>query len=100
MSSDDWLFQRAVDRVDVVDGLVVDYATAVCGRPALRRVERLDLAPGCLGTVTWSIDGGLVVEFRGVARGRHTLVVYDVGLLRSLRQRLRNRHLTVEHRSR
>ena len=96
----DRLFQRAVGRVAAIDGVVADYATSICGR------RRDDLSrghpptDGDLGSVTWSIDGDVVVEFTAAAGGRRRVAVHDVGLLRPLRQRLRNRHLVVEHRSR
>jgi hypothetical protein len=93
----DWVFQRAIRRVAVVDGVVADYAAAICGRPARRREARLDEADDRLGRVTWSIDDEVVVEFTAVAHGRHRVAVYDVGLLRPLRQSLRNRHLVVDH---
>ena len=95
----DWLFQRAVGRVAAIDGVVADYATSICGRPAQRRVTWPHADDGGLGTVTWSIDGDVVVVFTAVAGGRHRVAVYDVGLLRPLRRCLRNRHLLVEHRS-
>ena len=96
----DWLFRRALRRVAPVDGVVADYATSICGRPARRREVRPGEADGGLGSVTWSIDDEVVVEFTAVASGRHRVAVYDVGLLRPLRQCLRNRRLLVDHRSR
>ena len=103
MDGDDrrgWLFQQALRRVEPVDDVVAEYATAICGRPARRRDMPSDAADGGIGTVTWSIDGGVVVEFTAVASGRHRVAVYDVGLLRPVRQCLRSRHLIVGYESR
>ena len=97
---DDWLFERAVRRADVVDRLVADYAVSICGRPVRRSTVRSDQAEGVLGKVTWSIDDDVVLERTAVEKGRHEVAVHDVGLLRPLRQSLRNRHLLVAHRSR
>ena len=96
----DWLFQQAVRRVAQVDDVVAEYATAICGRPARRRDVRSAAPDGDIGTVTWSIDGEVVVEFTAVAAGRHRVAVYDVGLLRPVRQCLRSRHLIVGYESR
>jgi hypothetical protein len=94
---DDWLFERAVRRVDIVDEVVADYAVSIWGRPVRRRESRSDQVEGILGKVTWSIDDEVVVELTAVARGRHEVAVYDVGLLRSLRQSLRSRRVLVAH---
>ena len=66
----DWLFERAIRRVAPVDGVVAEYATSICGRPARRREVRPDGADDGLGTVTWSIDDEVVVEFTAMAAGR------------------------------
>ena len=96
----EWLFRRALRRVAAVDRVVADYATSICGRPARRRELRPDRADGDLGSVTWSIDHEVVVEFTAAAGGRDRVVVYDVGLLGPLRRCLRNRRLVVDHESR
>ena len=103
MDGDDrrgWLFQQALRRVEQVDDVVAEYATAICGRPARRRDVRSDSSDGGIGTVTWSIDGEVVVELTAVANGQHRVAVYDVGLLRPVRQCLRSRHLIVGYESR
>jgi hypothetical protein len=97
---DDWLFERAVRRADVVDRLVAEYAVSICGRPVRRSQARTDQPAGVLGKVTWTIDGDVVVQLTAVEKGRHEVVVYDVGLLHPLRTSLRSRHLRVSHRSR
>jgi hypothetical protein len=103
MGSDDrrgWLFQQALRRVAPVDDIVADYATSICGRPVRRRDVGPDADHGNIGTVTWTIDGDVVVEFTAVASGRDRVAVHDIGLLQSVRQRLRSRHLVVAYESR
>jgi hypothetical protein len=95
-----WVFQQALRRVDPVDDVVADYATSICGRPVRRREVAPDADHGDIGTVTWTIDGDVVVEFTAVAHGRDRVAVHDIGLLRPLRQRLRSRHLVVAYESR
>jgi hypothetical protein len=102
VTTDRWLFERAVDRVLVIDSIVADYATAICGRPARRR----DHPPGgAVGgdddpRVTWSIDGDELVTFRPSRRGPGVVTIHEIGLLEPLRKELRSRHLMVEYRSR
>jgi hypothetical protein len=98
-SGDEWLFQRAVRQADIVEGLVADYAASDLGRRC--RGVRCGWAPaeGLLGKVTWWIDNDVDVELAAVVSGPHEVAVYDVGLLRPLRQPLRTRHFLVAHRS-
>jgi len=97
---DRWLFARAVDRVRVVDSIVAEYATAICGRPARRRDHPPDESGVPDVGVTWSIDGDVLVTFSPSPRGRSVVAVHEIGLLEPLRTELRSRHLRVEYRSR
>ena len=103
--TDRWLFDRALDRVRVIDSIVAEYATSVCGRPARRRDHPPGRADeGGIDTddarVAWSIDGDVLVEFRPSPRGRGVVSIHEIGLLEPLRKQLRSRHLVVEYRTR
>ena len=95
LAADRWRWERAVDRVAVVDEVLADYATFV-GR-AYRRVEvpPLESAVGVTG-VTWSIDGDVLVEYLVEGAGGR-LLVHDVALLQPLRRVLRTRHVRIAH---
>ena len=99
-ATDRWLFERAVDRVRVVDSIVAEYASAICGRPARRRDHPPDGSDGQVVGVTWSIDGDVLVTFSPSPRGRSVVTVHEIGLLEPVRKELRSRHLRVEYRSR
>jgi hypothetical protein len=92
---DDWVFERAVARVEaVVDEVVADYATSYVGRAVQRRDV---LPPRPLPGITWSIDGDLVVEFVHRESGPDQLFVHEIALLDIVKRRLRTRHLQIEY---
>jgi hypothetical protein len=91
-ATSDWRFARAVARVQPVEGILAEYATAVCGLP-VRRTETHGAHPG----VTWSIDGTVMVELVAEASGPDRLLVHELSLLGPVRKALRTRHLRIEH---
>ena len=91
----DWHFDRAVARVEPVEGILAEYATAVCGLPVRRSERRDGERPG----VTWSIDGDVMVELVTSADGPDHLLVHELSLLGPLRKALRTRHLKLEYAS-
>jgi hypothetical protein len=93
--SRDWLFQRAVARVEApVEQIVADFATSCVGRPVQRRSSPSSRP---LSGIAWSIDGDLVVEFVHRASGPDELLVHEVALLCMLKRRFRSRHVRVAY---
>jgi hypothetical protein len=91
----EWLFQRAVARVEPgVEEIVADFATSYVGR-AVRRDDYRPPRP--LPGIAWSVDGDLVVEFVHRESAPDQLLVHDVALLRVLKRRFRTRHVHVVH---
>jgi hypothetical protein len=84
-----WAFDRAVRRVERLDGLLADYATNVVGLP----LRRADDPYG----VTWSIGGERMVRLEIVADGPDRLLVHELALLAPVRRALRTRHLTITY---
>ena len=84
----------------MIDSIVAEYATVICGRPARRRDHPPDGSDISDAVVTWSIDGDVLVTFRPSSRGRGVVSVHEIGLLQPLRKQLRSRHLRVEYRTR
>ena len=91
-----WLSERVLRRVAVVDAILADYATAICGRAVRRRELRPDGAAGPVAGVTWSIDGDVIVTFIPALR-RRRVAVHEIGVLQPIRKQLRSRHVVVEH---
>lgn len=91
----EWLFQRAVARVEPgVEEIVADFATSYVGRA----VQRHDfLPPRPRPGIAWSIDGDLVVEFVHRTSVPDQLLVHEVALLDVLKRRFRTRHVHVAH---
>jgi hypothetical protein len=87
-----WRFERAVRRVQPLEGILADYATQVCGLPVRRRE-----AHGAQAGVTWSIDGEPMVELVVEPDGPDRLLVHELSLLAPVRRTLRTRHLRIEY---
>jgi len=93
----EWRYRRAASRVSVIDGIVAEFATGICGRPVRRR-EVLPLqssveVPG----IKWSIDGHLAVQFIHEPSDPDRLVVYEIALLRSVKKAIRSRHVRITY---
>ena len=91
----EWLFQRAVARVEPgVEEIVADFATSYVGRA----VQRHDfLPPRPLPGMAWSIDRDLVVEFVHRESVPDQLLVHEFALLDVLKRRFRTRHVHVAY---
>ena len=91
----EWLFQRAVARVEPgVEEIVADFATSYVGRA----VQRHDvLPPRPLPGMAWSIDRDLVVEFVHRESVPDELLVHEFALLDVLKRRFRTRHVHVAY---
>jgi hypothetical protein len=93
-----WRFDRAIARLEPVDALLADYATAYCGRPVRRRdVGPMESAVELPG-VTWSIEGDVMVEFLHNDEGPGRLIVHEFALLAVIKKQLRSRHVSIEYR--
>lgn len=91
-----WRYRRAVARTAVIEELLADYATSICGRPVRRReVPPLTSAIELPGVV-WSIDGDVMVELLVVDGERPRVVVHEIALMKPIKRALRTRHLDVE----
>ena len=91
-----WRFRRAVARAAVIEDILADYATSICGRPVRRR-EVLPMTSAVeLPGVIWSLDGDVMVELLVVDGERPRVVVHEIALLKPIKQRLRTRHVRVE----
>ena len=92
-----WRFARAVERVAVVEAILADYATSYCGRP-LRRREIAPLESAVeVASVTWSIEGDVMVEYLHNDDGPGRLIVHEFALLAVIKKQLRSRHVTIEY---
>jgi hypothetical protein len=91
-----WRYRRAIARAAVVEQIVADYATSICGRPVRRReVPPLTSAVELPGVI-WSIDGDVMVELLVVDGERPRVVVHEIALVMPIKRALRTRHLGVE----
>lgn len=82
-------FRTAAGRVaPVVDAALAEFVMTYNLRP----VTREDTPP----RVMWTIEGEPIVEFTYRA-GTSDVAVHDIGLLATLRKRLRSRRVRVEH---
>jgi hypothetical protein len=91
-----WRHRRAVDRAAVIEDIVADYATSICGRPVRRREVPPMTSAIELPGVIWSIDGDVMVELLVVDGERPRVVVHEIALLKPIKRQLRTRHLDVE----